>query len=219
MVTWKSKLGTEYPKHDIEAQQAAIMKQLTKLRQTPPNNVCFDCGRVGTVWSSVNLGVFTCLKCGGFHRALGTHISIPKGCTGTYLWGPDELCQMQHGGNAGTSKHLYREADAHRPGDNASDAEWLEFFRNKYERKRWCNSGSPESVVPVSFSSQTETSLAKAPAVNMHKFTPPPSIASTPTIDLLGSDWKTTSFEPAVDASLASSAKNQDTDFFAQFGL
>jgi hypothetical protein len=30
---------------------------------------------------------------------MGTHVSKVKGCTGTYLWGPDEIAQMQELGN------------------------------------------------------------------------------------------------------------------------
>ena len=80
---WTSKLGKQYRKdHDFEAAKA----ELDHIRKLPENKRCADCGDQGTVWASVNLGVFTCLRCGSFHRALGTHISKPKGCTGTYLW-------------------------------------------------------------------------------------------------------------------------------------
>lgn len=81
---WTSKLGKTYQKDQVDFDTAA--KELESIRNQPSNKRCADCGAYGTVWSSVNLGVFTCMRCGSFHRALGTHISKPKGCTGTYLW-------------------------------------------------------------------------------------------------------------------------------------
>merc|ERR1711971_881831 len=104
----------------------------------PENKRCADCGAQGTVWSSVNLGVFTCMRCGSFHRALGTHISKPKGCTGTYLWSPDEVQRMRDIGNA-RANNLYGSSQAIKslPSSNATHIQWLEFFRDKYERRRW----------------------------------------------------------------------------------
>lgn len=96
---WKSKLGNEYPKDEIERQHDRTIKELGKLRRLDGNSVCADCGQEGTVWSSVNLGIFLCMRCGSLHRALGTHISKPKGLTGTYLWGPDEFARMKEVGN------------------------------------------------------------------------------------------------------------------------
>ena len=81
---WTSKLGKQYRKEEVDFN--AMKVELDKIRNQPENKSCADCGTPGTVWSSVNLGVFTCMRCGSFHRALGTHISKPKGCTGTYLW-------------------------------------------------------------------------------------------------------------------------------------
>lgn len=81
---WTSKLGKSYRKDEVDFN--AAKEELDRIRNLPENKRCADCGTQGTVWSSVNLGVFTCMRCGSFHRALGTHISKPKGCTGTYLW-------------------------------------------------------------------------------------------------------------------------------------
>ena len=80
---WTSKLGKQYRKDEVDFNTAA--KELNSIKNQPANKRCADCGTPGTVWSSVNLGVFTCMRCGSFHRALGTHISKPKGLS-TYLW-------------------------------------------------------------------------------------------------------------------------------------
>lgn len=79
---WSSKLGKTYRRDQVDF--VATAKELDKIRNQPQNRRCADCGTPqGNAWSSVNLGVFTCLRCGSYHRALGTHISKPKGCTGT----------------------------------------------------------------------------------------------------------------------------------------
>ena len=51
---------------------------LMELLKDDSNKVCADCGQKGTRWASWNLGVFLCIRCGGLHRKLGTHISKVK---------------------------------------------------------------------------------------------------------------------------------------------
>ena len=36
---------------------------------------------LGTRWASWNIGIFLCIRCGGLHRSLGTHISKVKSVT------------------------------------------------------------------------------------------------------------------------------------------
>lgn len=97
--TWTSKLGVKYSKSDIEGKDREHHRQLEQLRKEPENSCCAECGATGTCWASVNLGVFICFTCADIHRGIGTHISKVKGCTGTYLWGPDEIERMQKIGN------------------------------------------------------------------------------------------------------------------------
>jgi stromal membrane-associated protein len=51
---------------------------LEKLLKKEENKLCADCRRKGPQWASLNIGVFICIKCAGFHRELGTHISKVK---------------------------------------------------------------------------------------------------------------------------------------------
>jgi transcription elongation factor Elf1 len=96
---WTSKLGNKYPMASMQQGDQAAQKELKRLRALPTNSRCFDCGRQETSWASVNHGTFLCVVCSDVHRSVGTHITKVKGCTGTYLWGPDELEQMQTIGN------------------------------------------------------------------------------------------------------------------------
>merc|ERR1719456_1442094 len=97
---WRSKLGNSFPREEVEKLDAEHHRILKKLRAQPGNDRCAECGVKDNTWSSVNLGVFLCVRCADVHRALGTHISKVKGCGGTYLWGADEIARMTSMGNA-----------------------------------------------------------------------------------------------------------------------
>ena len=142
---WTSKLGNKYPKEEVESNHDRIMKELNTLRRTEANSLCADCGQRGTIWSSVNLGVFLCLRCGSLHRALGTHISKPKGCSGTYLWGEDEIARMKEIGNAKANK-IYGGIHE-RPSNNAPESEWLEYLRQKYEQRKFAPPSSGDECI------------------------------------------------------------------------
>ncbi len=130
---WTSKLGNKFSKWDIQQNEPQAKMQLDHLRKLPGNRICADCGCGPTVWASVNLGIFLCIRCGSIHRGLGTHISKPKGCTGTYLWGADELEHMSSMGNM-KSNGIYG-GNGSRPSSDASDAAWRTFIANKYEQR------------------------------------------------------------------------------------
>lgn len=149
---WTSKLGAKFPRSDIERLDSQHHQELKRLRSLPANSLCAECREPDTCWASVSLGVFVCVRCSDVHRALGTHISKVKGCTGTYLWGPDEIARMQELGNGGAQR-LYGSAPV--PMANASKDERLRLCRQKYEERRWADVRAPEergpkSVVPAS---------------------------------------------------------------------
>jgi hypothetical protein len=57
-------------------QEEIQIRKLTEfMNSTPANSVCCDCGTKGPRWASTNLGALLCIRCGGIHRALGTHIT------------------------------------------------------------------------------------------------------------------------------------------------
>ncbi|KAH8059058.1 hypothetical protein SO694_00057250 [Aureococcus anophagefferens] len=134
MATWTSKLGATYPLATIQKKDKQAHATLQKLRRRPENATCADCGSRGTVWAIVNHGTFVCLRCASVHRSLGTHVSKPKGCTGTYLWGDDELASMARG-NAAANRALGGDAIEVPP--DPSDAVLRAFLVDKYDRKKW----------------------------------------------------------------------------------
>lgn len=134
-VYWSSKLGNKYLKEDIEKNDSKTKRQLDRLRRQPANHRCADCGSEPTVWASVNLGIFLCIRCGSLHRGVGTHISVPKGCTGTYFWGQDEIERMESVGNE-RAEVIYG-GDGDRPNDNASHEVWRNFIVDKYYHRKF----------------------------------------------------------------------------------
>merc|ERR1712007_301492 len=97
-----------FPMHEMEANDRETQRELKRLRglKGQKNNICADCGTQDTSWASVTHGTFLCITCSDVHRSVGTHITKIKGCTGTYLWGPDEIERMQTIGNA-VAEELY----------------------------------------------------------------------------------------------------------------
>jgi len=132
--TWRSKLGGEFSRDEIERLDAEHHKILKKLRAEPANQHCAECGAADNTWVSINLGVFICIRCADVHRALGTHISKVKGCGGTYLWGPDEIAHLRQLGNR-VAKDLYGRAPS-RGSHAEGKEELLQICRQKYENKQ-----------------------------------------------------------------------------------
>lgn len=142
MATWRSKLGTSYPRDLVERLDAEHHRTLKRLRQQPHNQRCAECEVAENTWASVNLGIFVCTRCADIHRAIGAHISKVKGCGGTYLWGPDEIAQMEAVGNKRAAE-LYCGKGAPRVARDASKEELMDYCQKKYDLKLWASPGSP----------------------------------------------------------------------------
>lgn len=139
------------------------------LRRRPENARCADCGAKGTVWAIVNHGVFVCLRCASLHRSLGTHISVPKGCTGTYLWGADELARMRPGNAAANAALGCDDARVPGVGPDCGDAELTRFLRDKYEKKRWAPAVAPRDA--------PDSTVAPPDVPDLISFDEPPAAA------------------------------------------
>ena len=121
---------------NYEANKTAV-EQLCKEH---PNNVCADCSTPGTRWASVNYGVFVCIRCSGFHRAMGTHISKVKS-TNMDKWTAAEVALMKVIGNK-KAKELYE--DKFPKGTKAMDGSEADsavtlFLKRKYEDKAFAS--------------------------------------------------------------------------------
>jgi len=114
-----------------------------------------------------------------------------KGCTGTYLWGPDELELMQRVGNW-SADQIY---GSEKVSPEASKAEKQRFVTDKYEKRRFApaNLSTPAaggaSVEPhkmVADSYQADPQACDAKLVRNAIVTSPP-VNSTPSAALLTS--------------------------------
>jgi hypothetical protein len=146
---WTSKLGNKYPMSQMQQEDQASQKELKRLRSLKFNNACADCGRQDNSWASISHGVFICVICSDVHRSVGTHISKVKGCTGTYLWGPDELEKMQTSGNR-TGEEVY---GSNKVDPGASKEQKQRYVVDKYERRLFASksvSGQAKAEVAIS---------------------------------------------------------------------
>ncbi|KAJ1922931.1 Gtpase activating protein, partial [Coemansia sp. S17] len=85
-------------------------------------------------WASWNLGVFLCIRCGGFHRRIGTHISKVKSIS-LDNWTQSEIEHFRRIGNKRANDYFNPSPSRHRPPSSDSDLE--RFIRDKYERRRF----------------------------------------------------------------------------------
>lgn len=159
------------------------LETLKQLLDLPDNRRCADCrgGNAGSkpTWASINCGVFICMKCAGYHRGLGVHISQVRSCT-LDTWLPPQLEFM-----AATGNHIANAYWEARLGDTpkpASDDPYLEsFIRQKYINRAFAD---PEGMWPpqVATAAPTEaTPVVVAPADTLVQEPPP-------LIDLLAFD-------------------------------
>merc|ERR1719316_1774020 len=131
----------------IQQTDQASQRELKRLRSLScrANDLCADCGRQDNTWSSVSLGVFICVTCSDVHRSVGTHVTKVKGCTGTYLWGPDELEKMASVGNKGGNAIYGTE----KVDPAASKEQKQRYVFQKYEKRAFASKSISASVAPV----------------------------------------------------------------------
>ncbi|KAJ3182490.1 hypothetical protein HDU85_002587 [Gaertneriomyces sp. JEL0708] len=116
----------------------ANVKILQELLSLTENQNCADCGERGPRWASVNLGAFLCIRCGGLHRKLGTHISKIKSIT-LDSWTPEQIELMRQWGNRRVNEKYL--AGGSPPVPSNSDYDMEAYIRNKYEKRLFETAG------------------------------------------------------------------------------
>jgi len=112
-------------------------KSLNEILSIPGNNECAECGAQDPRWSSWNIGVLLCIRCAGFHRSLGAHISKIKSLT-LDSWTTKEIESLKNIGNikAAAIYLKYLPPDYPRPA-LSSDAAIQQWIRAKYEYRQF----------------------------------------------------------------------------------
>jgi hypothetical protein len=80
---------------------------LTSVFEVIENTRCVDCDETNPEWASLGFGTLVCLKCAGFHRSLGVHVTCVKGAK-LDSWQDQKLhvSYMEQGGNVRFREHL-----------------------------------------------------------------------------------------------------------------
>ncbi|CAF3320361.1 unnamed protein product [Rotaria socialis] len=136
---------SEREKSKMQEKYQMILSQMLK---EDDNRFCVDCDAKSPRWASWNLGVFICIRCAGFHRNLGVHISKVKSVN-LDSWTAEQIASMQVMGN-NRGRAVY---EANLPGEFRRpqvDSAVETFIRAKYEQRRWLAKEwiPPEITVP-----------------------------------------------------------------------
>ncbi|KAJ2382046.1 Gtpase activating protein, partial [Coemansia sp. RSA 2559] len=131
-------------------------KLLAELVKQPANSKCADCGANGPRWASWNLGVFLCIRCGGAHRRIGTHISKVKSIT-LDNWTTEQIEHFSRIGNERANAFFNSHPERNPP--PRTDREIERYVRDKYERRLFVDhrGGIPDPTAEgASYSSQSQ---------------------------------------------------------------
>ncbi|KNC99926.1 uncharacterized protein SPPG_05298 [Spizellomyces punctatus DAOM BR117] len=131
---------SEREKKKRDEQNVKILQELLAL---PENQACADCGERGPRWASSNLGVFLCIRCGGLHRKLGTHISKIKSVT-LDSWTPEQIQVMRDWGNKKANERFLAGGGPVVPSHSDYDMEM--YIRNKYEKRTFESPGGAARI-------------------------------------------------------------------------
>lgn len=71
---------------------------IQEILELPGNSICCDCNSEKAKWSSLNNGVFLCLKCASIHRGLGVEISNIRSLQ-IDSWTDKQILYLSKGGN------------------------------------------------------------------------------------------------------------------------
>lgn len=86
----------------MSSKEGEANEQLAKIfdliASNPNNNRCADCDAPNPEWTSQGYGTFICLKCAGYHRSMGAHITTVRSLT-LDEWSPEQFVVLERGGN------------------------------------------------------------------------------------------------------------------------
>jgi hypothetical protein len=159
------------------------------------------------------------MTCGAHHRSLGTHISKPKGATGSYWWGEDEIAFMKAHGNI-RAQEIYGSSTPPNGIRNDDAIAWKQYLIDKYVHRKYAPTKSKTSLPAITTPPPTPAKFSPRIAKKA-KFTNLP----IPDIELMHFEDTTPMNSPSTPAhggttkATPTVSPNQSNDFFANFGL
>ncbi|TPX62116.1 hypothetical protein PhCBS80983_g00645 [Powellomyces hirtus] len=161
-------MSTRHERMSDKAGAERNARLLKELMMRPDNRRCSDCRKKDPRWASWNIGVFFCIRCSGFHRSMGTHISKVKSAD-LDSWTEEQIQNMARWGNAKAAQYWEHDLPANfTPPENTID----QFIRAKYERKQYAMKGpipDPDTLKGDESSANVASSATSAP----HRTSPP----------------------------------------------
>jgi stromal membrane-associated protein len=198
---------SEREKSKMQEKYQLILSQMLK---EDDNRFCVDCDTKSPRWASWNLGIFICIRCAGFHRNLGVHISKVKSVN-LDSWTAEQIASVQAMGN-NRARAVY-EANLptgfRRP---QADSALESFIRAKYEQRKWiANEWIPPEITVSSDLIESETNqrrvetksdigqVEKTAQNNIPKLKKPfaAPVSSTNPVRQAGSDRSTPTITPS----------------------
>ncbi|KAJ3017532.1 hypothetical protein HKX48_003498 [Thoreauomyces humboldtii] len=147
-------MATQLTDREKKKRDEQHVKVLQELLTLPDNQNCADCNERGPRWASTNLGCFLCIRCGGLHRKLGTHISKIKSIT-LDSWTPEQIEFMKQWGNKKANEKFL--AGGAPPAPSHSDQEMEKYVRNKYEKRNFETPGGSSRIASSAQVNDTNT--------------------------------------------------------------
>eukprot|EP00823_Brevimastigomonas_motovehiculus_P004093 TRINITY_DN2615_c0_g1_i1.p1 TRINITY_DN2615_c0_g1~~TRINITY_DN2615_c0_g1_i1.p1 ORF type:complete len:675 (-),score=214.80 TRINITY_DN2615_c0_g1_i1:418-2442(-) len=144
-------------------------QDIKAFQKLPENQICADCDAKESEWTSINLGIFMCIKCSGVHRSLGTdHSKVRSTVLDTTCWDEPVVSFMKSVGNKKAKLQYEYNAPNYylRASETPNEMVRENWIKAKYVKKEFCPDAKVDPAAVAMPEAPKEGYLLKA---NMKK--------------------------------------------------